>query len=120
MNMATVKSFVKQFVAAVTGDDAKAQGEKAFRQAQSALKSQISSLEGDTINLEDKVEDAQEVLKKARINNGKLIADRHSYSENLLYSKNKVTEAEKALKAHVDKIQFFKSELQELEAEVEA
>jgi hypothetical protein len=118
--MATVKSFVKQFVATVQGDDTQAKAEKAFRQAQSALKSQISSLEGDTINLEDRVTDAKEVQTKARINNGNPITDRNAYVTNLVYQKNNVVDAEKALKTHTDKIAFLKSELEALEKEVEA
>jgi chromosome segregation ATPase len=119
MNMATVKSFVKQFKAAVQGDDTTAQAEKAFRQAQSALKSQISSLEGDTINLEDRVSDAKETQAKARINNGKTISDRNSYVTNLIENKNRVVDAEKALKVHTDKISFLKAELTALETDVE-
>lgn len=120
MNMATVKSFVKQFVAEVKGDDVSVLAEKVFRQAQSALKSQISSLEGDTINLEDRLSDAQDAQKKARINHGKSITDRNSYVNGLISAKNNVTEAEKALKVHTEKISFLKSELAALEAEVEA
>lgn len=74
--MSKVKSFINQFVAAVKGDDVEATAEKAYRQANSALKSQISSLEGDTINLEEKVNDAKEKLASAGINDGNLIADR--------------------------------------------
>jgi len=120
MNMATVKSFVKSFVAAVSGDDVSSKAEKAFRQAQSALKSQISSLEGDTINLEEKVHDAKEAQEGARINHGNLISDRNLYVDNLIMAKNRVVEAEKALKQHNEKISFLKSELSDLESDVEA
>lgn len=118
--MSTVKSFVKQFVKAVQGDDNGVLAEKAFRQASSALKSQISSLEGDTINLEDRVTDAKEAQATSRINGGKPITDRNSYVSNLIYSKNNVVDAEKALKTHVEKISFLKSELSALEEEVTA
>jgi chromosome segregation ATPase len=120
MNMATVKSFVKSFAAVLTGDNVQAQAEKAFRQAQSALKSQVSSLEGDTINLEDRVADAKEAQANARINGGRPITDRNSYVSTLVSRKNDVVDAEKALKAHTDKIAFLKSELEALEKEVEA
>lgn len=115
-----MKSFVKQFAAFVKGDDVQVQAEKTFRQADSALKVQISALEGDTVNLEDKVETAKEDQQTARINNGKPITNRDSYVENLLYAKNNVTTAEKALKTHLEKIEFLKSEKASLEKEVTA
>lgn len=118
--MNTVKSFVKQFVATVKGDDVTVKAEKAFRQASSALKSQISALEGDTINLEDKVTDNKEAQSLARINSGIPIADRENYVSRLLGAKNKVTEAEETLGTHLAKIDFLKSELAALELEVEA
>ena len=119
MKMSTMKSLVKSFVATVTGDDATQKAEKAFRQAQSALKSQISSLEGDTINLEDRVTDAKEAQAQARINHGNPITDRNSYVASLISNKNAVVLAEKALKEHLDKVSFLKSELSALEEEVQ-
>lgn len=114
-----VKSFVRQFIAAVSGDDNQVKAEKTFRQANSALLTQISSLNGDTIQLEDKVTDAKEAQSSARINHGYSITDRNSYVEGLLTAKNNVTVAEKNLKNHQEKIAFLKSELEALEAEVE-
>lgn len=116
----TINSFVKQFLAVVKGDGVKAQAEKAFRQASSALKSQISSLEGDTINLEDKVTEAQEKLAISRVNNGQAITNREYYIESLLTSKNNVVQAEKNLKKHIEKIDFLKAELTSLEEEVDS
>ena len=68
-----MKSFVKQYVAVVKGDDAEAQGEKVFRQADSALQTHIANLKGDTISLEDNVTNAKEELNLARVNNGQII-----------------------------------------------
>lgn len=122
MSKTTIKSFVKQFVAAVKGDDATVVAEKVFRQAQSALNSQISSLQGDTVGLEDAVGDAKEALDKARINYGGVISDRNYYVRTLLDRKNAVTKAEEALETHKEKIDFLKAELDALtkEEEVEA
>ena len=61
--MNKMKSFVKEVVAIISGDNAEATGQKILRQADSALKTQIASLNGDTISLEDKVEDAKEALR---------------------------------------------------------
>lgn len=118
MSVKTVKSFVKQFVATVTGDDVTAKAEKAFRQSESALKSQIASLTGDTINLEDKVEDAKAKLDLAMINNGNPIENRENYISELLRSKNNVTSAEATLETHNKKISFLQETLTALSSEV--
>lgn len=118
MSVKTVKSFVKQFVATVTGDDVTAKAEKAFRQSESALKSQIASLNGDTINLEDRVEDAKSKLELAKINSGNPISDRDDYIAHLLTAKNAVTSAENALETHKKKIAFLQETLEDLSKEV--
>jgi hypothetical protein len=53
--MNKTKSFVKEIVALLKGDDAEATGQKVLRQADSAFKTQIASLTGDTIALEDRL-----------------------------------------------------------------
>ena len=110
-----MKSFVKEVVAIIKGDDAEAVGQKILRQADSALKTQIASLTGDTISLEDSVEDAKENLRLARVNNGVLITDRNQYIENLLSAKNKLTDAEEKLEAHLSKIEFLQGEYESLD-----
>lgn len=117
--MSKTKSFIKQFIATVTGDDSAAKAEKVYRQAKSALQSQISSAEGDTINLEENVINANEALALTRVNNGNMITDRPAYVANLLKAKNTVTQTEDALKAHQDKIAFLKSESENLDKEEE-
>lgn len=112
MSKNVAKSFVNQFVALVEGDDAKATAIKAQRQAVSALKSQIPSLEGDTVDMEQSLEDAKEALDKAVVNNGNLITDRNQYVENLIFVKNHVTSCEESLIAHNAKIDFLKATLE--------
>lgn len=119
MAKSTVKSFVKSFLAIVTGDSNMAQAEKGFRQASSALKTQISSLGGDTITFEDAVETAQEAKANARVGNGQPITDRNTYVENLLRADNNVVSAQKALETHKKKIAFLEAELKALEEDVE-
>jgi chromosome segregation ATPase len=111
-----MNSFVKSFVAIIKGDDAQVKAEKAYRQALSGLKSQINSLDGDTVNFEDKLQDAKEAQAIARVNNGQPIANRDEYVRNLISAKNRVTEAEEALDTHKAKITFLKEELAALEA----
>lgn len=117
--MSTVKSFVRQFIATVKGDDVQITAEKVFRQADSALRTQIASLKGDVIAKEDAVTEAKEARDQARINNGQKITNRDYYVEGLLSAKNNVTKAEQALKAHTEKIEFLESELVALSTEVE-
>ena len=108
--MNKMKSFVKEVVAIISGDNAEATGQKILRQADSALKTQIASLNGDTISLEDRIEDAQEALRLARVNNGKLITDRNQYVRNLLDAKNALTGAQDALEMHLEKITFLQEQ----------
>jgi hypothetical protein len=115
MSVSKTKSFVKEVVAILTGDNAEATAQKILRQADSAFKTQIASLTGDTIALEDKLEDTKESLRLARLNNGKVISDRNSYIRNLLDAKNAVTSAEEALEAHVAKLQFLQEQASLLE-----
>ena len=105
--MNTTKSFVKEIVALLKGDDAEATAQKVLRQADSAFKTQIASLTGDTISLEDKVEEAKENLRLARLNNGCLISDRNSYIRTLLNAKNSLITTEQELEAHISKLEFL-------------
>lgn len=114
--MAKVNSFVKQFIAAVKGDDAEVKAQKAFRSADSALKVQIASLKGDVIKLEDDVDNATEALAKAKINGGNVISDRDYYVEQLVCAKNNLTRAEKALTDHNAKLAFLEETLADLSA----
>ena len=107
-----MKSFVKQVVAVLKGDDAEATGQKILRAADSALKTQIASLNGDTISLEDAVQEATEGLALARINHGSIITDRNQYVANLLVAKNVLTDAEEALEAHNEKLAFLEAEFE--------
>ena len=115
--MTKTNSFVRQFIAAVKGDDVEVQGQKAWRSAESALKVQIAALEGDTIELEDNVDKATEALDAARINGGKVITERDSYIENLFDAKEELVEAEDSLKAHLEELAFLKEEYAKLAAE---
>ena len=115
--MTKLNSFVNQFVAIVKGDDAQIQGSKAWRSAESALKVQIASLSGDLIRKEDAVEQANENLSKARVNNGVQISDRDQYISNLISAKERLNHAEKELEAHQKTIKFLEDEYNNLKAE---
>jgi len=110
MSVSKTKSFVKEVVAILTGDNAEATAQKILRQADSAFKTQIASLTGDTISFEDKLEDAKEALRLARLNNGWVISDRNEYIRGLLQAQNRVVEAEEALETHNAKLTFLKEQ----------
>lgn len=114
--MNKLNSFVKQFIAIVTGDDVEAYAQKAWRSAESALKVHIAAMEGDIIALEDAVEQAKEGLNNARVNGGYTITDREQYIDNLVSAKNNLTDAEEELAAHMESIAFLKEEYATLRA----
>jgi hypothetical protein len=115
MSVSKTKSFVKECIAILKGDDAEATAQKILRQADSAFKTQIASLTGDTIALEDRLEDAKENLRLSRLNNVLPISDRNSYIRSLLDAKNLLTSAEEALEAHNAKLAFLREQADLLE-----
>lgn len=112
--MNKVNSFIKQFVAIVKGDDAEALAQKTLRQADSGLKAEIACLQGDTVAFEDAVEQAEESLQNAVVNYGSVITDRKQYVRGLLDAKNRLTDAQEALKTHQAKIEFLQGQLDSL------
>ena len=90
MSKTTVKSFVKQFAAMLTGDSAQVQAEKNYRRADSALRTHIANLEGKTIGLEDRLEAAEEHCSKALVNEGNAIVEngRDAYVQNMIDAEN--------------------------------
>jgi len=116
MSVSKTKSFVKEVIALLKGDDNEATAQKILRQADSAFKTQIASLTGDTISLEDAVEEAREALRLARLNNGQLISNRNSYISNLLSAQNRLVDAEEALEDHLAKLAFLNEQAELLEA----
>lgn len=116
MSVSKTKSFVKEVVAILSGDNAEATAQKILRQADSAFKTHIAQLNGDTIALEDKLEVAQEQLRLARLNNGKLISDRNVYIKNLLEAKNNLTAVEEEVEAHAQKLAFLMEQAELLDA----
>ena len=110
MSVSKTKSFVKEVVALLKGDDAEATAQKILRQADSAFKTQIAALNGDTIALEDGVDEAKENLRLTRLNHGESIKDRNQYVRNLLDAQNKLTAAEEALESHLEKLKFLEDQ----------
>ena len=119
MSVSKTKSFVKECIALLKGDDNEATAQKILRQADSAFKTQIASLTGDTISFEESVEDAKEVVRLARLNKGVTIgsdaSSRNYYISNLLTAQNSLVEAEESLEAHLAKLTFLEEQAALLE-----
>lgn len=111
MSKSKLQSFKDQFVAFVKGDDEGVLAEKVYRQKQAGLTSHISSYEGDIVDLEVKVEEAEENLVKARLNYGILITNRSNYVLQLVNAKNALEDAKEKLEDKKDVIKFLKEEL---------
>lgn len=114
-----VNSFIKGFVALVTGDNATATAEKVLRSADNALNVHIQVLKGDLIGLEQSVEDAREAAKNALLNNGETINDRDTYVQGIIDADNAVTEAQEELKEAKTMLTFLEEKLAEINAETE-
>jgi DNA repair exonuclease SbcCD ATPase subunit len=91
------KTFIKQFVAMVKGDEAEAIAAKVQRKAIAALDSELANLKGELVDKEQALEDANENLSKAILNNGNEISDRKYYVQGLIKAKAQITEAQDSL-----------------------
>lgn len=118
--MNKTKSFIKQFVAAVTGDGAEVKAQKAYRQVSSAINSQIAVLKGESVDKESVLEAAEESMKNALVNGGESITDRNRYVQNLYDAKNHVTRAKDNLDVNQEKLSFLEAQLVALDEEVDA
>ena len=78
------KTFVKQFVALVKGDEAEATAAKVQRKAEAAIEARLAALKGHLVDAEQKVSDSEEALVNARMNGGKQIDNREHYVDNLI------------------------------------
>lgn len=110
----TKKTFVDLVIALIKGDDAEVKAIKIQKKAIATLKAQIAVKKAHTLNLEEKVEGAQEVLSMARINSGKVITDGEEYISNLLRANKGLKFAEEAMQNHLGIISFLECELKEI------
>jgi hypothetical protein len=116
----TLGSFLNQFVALVQGDDVEAQAEKTWRQAKTSVETQLAALKGETFDREQQVEEAEEKLRLATLNNGKSIegkSGRTDYINQMIDAQNKLTSAKEALEEHNKTVSFLKTRLEFLKEE---
>lgn len=116
----TVKSFIRQFVAYVQGDDATQLAEKVYRKSSTALSAQIASLESQTVDLEDVITEKEEELLSAIHNNGKEITGengKQEYIKSILRAKQLLETAKETLSSHQETVAFLKTTLEEINSE---
>jgi len=114
MSTKNVTNFVKLIIALITGDDAQATAIKIQKKAAAALTAQIAVKNAFTLSLEENVEQAEERLQLARINNGELITNTDVYIKNLLAYRRALLVEEKVLGEHLDVIAFLKATLSDV------
>jgi chromosome segregation ATPase len=107
-----LKSFVKEFVAMVKGDEAEAIGEKVRRKAEAGVETRLSSLKGHIVECEQYIEESEENLKHVRLNNGNPIKDMVTYVDNLIMAHKKVDEAKAKLEDVKHTIEVLQKELE--------
>ena len=113
-------SFLNQFVALVQGDDATVQAEKTWRQAKTSVETQLAALKGETFDIQQQVEEAEEKLRLATLNNGKSIdgkSGRTEYISQMIQAQNKLTESKEALVEHEKTVSFLETRLEFLKVE---
>lgn len=111
-----MKYAVKLVIAILKGDDDEATGLKIMRLGSSALKTQINQLEGDTMQLEDAIEKAEENAIHALVNFGRPIEDRNEYVNIIINCENELELAKEALEEHNKTIELLKAKLEQLNA----
>lgn len=120
MGAQTVKSFIKQFVAHVKGDNVAIMAEKVFRQAETSLRIHISVFEGKVQQMESNIDTAYESAKKALINEGSIIIkndieqDSADYVNKILTKEKEIETATANHLKHSKILEILKAKLQEL------
>jgi multidrug resistance efflux pump len=105
------KTFVKQFVALIKGDEAEATAAKVQRKAVSSLEARLAALDAHVVDAEQEVEEAEENLVNVRLNHGKQIGDRETYVDALLAAHNRVENSKTKLMNLEHTIETLKAEL---------
>lgn len=103
--------YVETVKAYIQGDTSEGTALKIQKHAISGLKTQIANMEGETLNKQESIEDAEENFEKCLANGGTLMSkseDRTLYVRKLIEAKQRVTEAYEALEDHQATLIFLK------------
>lgn len=114
-----IKSFIKQFIASVQGDSAKASAQRNFRLANSAYEIQIALVKGEIVRLEAAVLIAEENDKKALSNNGyEITGDGTGYIELQFQAAKAVSQAKENLIEAQERLEFLQGRMALINQEV--
>lgn len=117
--MSTVKSYVKQVLAQLTGDQNAVVAERNYRTAKASVKGQVAALEARLVKEETAVEKANEDLFKAKYPTTE-ISDGEYYLENIVSAQETADYAQAKLDSTNKSIEFFKNLSEEFEVEATA
>lgn len=116
--MNPMKSYVKQAIASIKGDDAAALAQKNYRTANAATKGQLAALEAKKVRDEDNVAAAQERLDAVKYP-AERITNSEEYILDLVHANRVLVSAKDELDSTEESIKFFNDLLEEFDAEVE-
>lgn len=116
--MKKMKSFIKEVVARVAGDQAEVVAQKNYRKATSAVKSQIAALQAKEVDDEASVDTANENLEIAKFPT-LAITDNKSYISNIKYYQDAIDKANDTLASTRESIAYFEALLASYDKEVD-
>lgn len=100
------KTFIKEVIARLKGDDAEVKAAKISRKAISAVEGQLAALNSKKVDLENTVEDAAEFLNNAKYPI-ELISDNQSYIRGIEKAQKAYDEAVENLENVEQSIAYF-------------
>jgi hypothetical protein len=110
------KSFLKEVIARVKGDQAEVVAQKNYRKATSAINSQLATLKAKEVDDEAAVDQAKENLDNAKFPTT-LISDNKYYVGDIKKQFDALEQAKETLTATRDSIKYFESLLVEFDVE---
>lgn len=104
--MSTVSNFCKTVAALIKGDDAALIAIKIEKKAKAAFKQQITALDANILDLQERVDDAQEAFRLA-IHVTEPIQDTKAYLENIVRAREALVVAQEELAVAQNSLDFF-------------
>lgn len=117
--MSKVSKFAKEVLGRIKGDEAGVLAGKIERKAKNALSSQIAALNSRKVDLETKVEDAEQALENAKYP-GVAITSSERYIQDLADAQLTLDEATEELDEIDESIEFYQGILNEASEETAA
>ena len=113
-----IKSYVKEALARIQGDNAEALAQRNYRFVTSALELKISEEKHASNKLKREVEKAKEELETVKYPKVEITSE-DSYLRNLKDAQNSVTLAESAVTQNEENVKFLQKTLDEYNSDVE-